>query len=58
MRNRQTIDYEFYDFENLTTMNVNVNLSTTKKFVFFETRNKNENFLQTKTNKFQIAKNF
>ena len=58
MRNRQTINYEFYNFKDLTVMNVNTNLSATERFVFFETRDRNENFLQTKTNQFQITRNF
>ena len=58
IRIRQIIDYESYDFEDFATMNVNTNLSTTKKSVSFETRNKNENLFQTKTNQSQTTKNF
>ena len=39
-------------------MNVNINSLTTKKSIFFETRDKNENLLQTRTNQSQTTKNF
>ena len=58
IRIRQIIDYESYDFENFAVINIDINLSTTNKSIFFEARDKNENLLQTKINQFQITKNF
>ena len=58
IRIRQIIDYKSYDFEDFAVMNVDMNLSTTKKSISFKVRNKNENLLQTKINQFQITKNF
>ena len=58
IRIRQIIDYESYDFENFAVMNVDMNSSATKKSIFLEARDKNENLLQTKINQFQITKNF
>lgn len=49
----QIIDYELYDFENFVIMNVNIDSSTIKKFVSFETRDKNDNLLQIIINQFQ-----
>ena len=50
IRIRQIIDYESYDFENFAIMNVDMDSLATKKSIFFETRDKNENLLQTKIN--------
>ena len=56
IRIRQIIDYESWDFEDFAIMNLN-NLSAKKRFVFFEAKNRNEDFLQIKTIQFQITKN-